>query len=126
MLLSFFVYFYTVCSLRVFGAVMLLCKFRYPVTPTVLTKINWWRLCLDEAQMVESNTSSVTEMAMRIRAQHRWCITGTPIQRKFDDMYGLLRFLRANPFDVYRWWDEVIRDPYEVYLNAKFPVDGSC
>ncbi|XP_039128220.1 LOW QUALITY PROTEIN: E3 ubiquitin-protein ligase SHPRH [Dioscorea cayenensis subsp. rotundata] len=86
---------------------------KYPVTPTVLTRINWWRLCLDEAQMVESNTSSVTEMAMRIRAQHRWCITGTPIQRKFDDMYGLLRFLRANPFDVYRWWAEVIRDPYE-------------
>ncbi|XP_021309524.1 E3 ubiquitin-protein ligase SHPRH isoform X2 [Sorghum bicolor] len=86
---------------------------RYPVIPTVLTRIHWWRLCLDEAQMVESSKTSVTEMALRLNAQHRWCITGTPIQRRLDDLFGLLRFLRTNPFDTYRWWVDIIRDPYE-------------
>nr|GEY65528.1 E3 ubiquitin-protein ligase SHPRH [Tanacetum cinerariifolium] len=37
---------------------------RYPVIPTLLTRIFWWRICLDEAQMVESNTTAATEMAM--------------------------------------------------------------
>lgn len=64
--------------------------------------------------MVESNTASVTEMALRLRAQNHWCITGTPIQRKLDDIYGLLRFLSAKPFDDYKWWTVVIKDPYEV------------
>ncbi|XP_059666858.1 uncharacterized protein LOC132312497 isoform X2 [Cornus florida] len=86
---------------------------RYPVIPTLLTRVFWWRICLDEAQMVESNAAAATEMALRLHAKHRWCITGTPIQRKLDDLYGLLSFLKASPFDVLRWWIEVIRDPYE-------------
>ncbi|CAI9091902.1 OLC1v1027013C1 [Oldenlandia corymbosa var. corymbosa] len=86
---------------------------RYPVVPTLLTRILWWRICLDEAQMVESNAAAATEMALRLHGTHRWCITGTPMQRKLDDLYGLLKFLRASPFDAFRWWAEVIRDPYE-------------
>ncbi|KAK7301052.1 hypothetical protein RJT34_11908 [Clitoria ternatea] len=86
---------------------------RYPVIPTLLTRIYWWRVCLDEAQMVESNATAATEMALRLHSKHRWCITGTPIQRKLDDLYGLLKFLKASPFDKYRWWTDVIRDPYE-------------
>jgi len=65
--------------------------------------------------MVESNTTAATEMALRLHSKYRWCITGTPIQRKLDDLYGLLRFLVASPFDQYRWWTDVIRDPYEVF-----------
>lgn len=86
---------------------------RYPVVPTPLTRIHWWRLCLDEAQMVESNAAAATEMAMRLSAKNLWCVTGTPIQRSLEDMYGLLRFLRAEPFDDRRWWNEVIKNPYE-------------
>lgn len=64
--------------------------------------------------MVESVLARATEMAMTLRTTHRWCVTGTPIQRGLDDLYGLLRFLRAEPFDNKRWWTVVLKEPYEV------------
>lgn len=81
--------------------------------------------------MVESNSAAATEMALRLYTKHRWCITGTPIQRKLDDLYGLVRFLKASPFDVSRWWSDVIRAPYEVCGSQCFPcfsgyMEGDC
>ncbi|BBN01240.1 E3 ubiquitin-protein ligase SHPRH [Marchantia polymorpha subsp. ruderalis] len=86
---------------------------RFPVIPTPLTRLKWWRVCLDEAQMVESTTTRATEMALLLKAQNRWCVSGTPIQRGLDDIFGLLKFLQAKPFHEYQHWSQVLQQPYE-------------
>ncbi|KAI5079688.1 hypothetical protein GOP47_0005167 [Adiantum capillus-veneris] len=86
---------------------------RYPVVPTPLTRMTWRRVCLDEAQMVENSNARATEMAKRLNAEIRWCITGTPIQKSLDDLHGLLSFLDLQPFCDYFWWARVLREPYE-------------
>lgn len=74
-------------------------KKRYRVLPSPLNSIEWWRVCLDEAQRVEGTTSAVARMALRLKAQNKWCVTGTPIGRgKFDDLFGLFLFLGVMPF----------------------------
>ena len=66
-----------------------------PTSP--LLAVQFWRLCLDEAQMVEGSTTRAAEMARKFRAVHRWCVTGTPIQKSIQDLKGLLMFLDMEP-----------------------------
>ena len=88
------------------------------VIPTPLTRLCWWRVCLDEAQMVETSTAKAAEMAGKLAARHRWCITGTPLSRGLEDLYGLMYFLRAAPLNQSFWWNRVCQRPYEAGSTA--------
>eukprot|EP00743_Colponemidia_sp_Colp-15_P012322 GILK01013989.1.p1 GENE.GILK01013989.1~~GILK01013989.1.p1 ORF type:complete len:1573 (-),score=378.23 GILK01013989.1:49-4446(-) len=88
-------------------------KRRYKPLPCPLTRIHWWRLCLDEAQMVESTTARAAAMALQLSAMNRWCVSGTPIQRGLEDLYGLLLFLQVNPLCIRAWWQRTVIQPLE-------------
>ncbi|XP_075553383.1 E3 ubiquitin-protein ligase SHPRH isoform X5 [Dermacentor variabilis] len=81
-------------------------------TPCPLTALLWWRICLDEAQMVEGTATKAAQMALKLSAVNRWCVTGTPIQKNLHDMYGLLLFLNEEPYNVKLWWNECLLLPY--------------
>ena len=159
------------------------------ILPTPLTRLRWWRVCLDEAQMVENTTAKAAALAVEIQAQHRcaavpylqpscgqacvplffscqqrrlalavdmricdalrcptpqvvhhgnaikgksivmhsavprprWCITGTPLSRGLEDLYGLFFFLHARPWADARWWRDALERPY---LEGQ--PDGVC
>ena len=78
---------------------------RYSVLPSPLTRIKFWRVCLDEAQRVEAPTAASARMAQKLITERRWCVSGTPIGRgKLQDLYGLLLFLSFKPFDEKSWF----------------------
>ena len=83
---------------------------RYRVVPSPLSSIHFWRICLDEAQRVETPTAASARMARKLVATHRWCVSGTPIGRgKLDDLFGLILFLQTpKPFDDLKWFSNSI------------------
>ncbi|KAG7265844.1 hypothetical protein CRUP_010486 [Coryphaenoides rupestris] len=85
---------------------------RYMAVPSPLVAVEWWRICLDEAQMVECTTAKAAEMAMRLASVNRWCVSGTPVQRGLEDLYGLVLFLGVDPYWVKHWWDQLLYRPY--------------
>lgn len=74
---------------------------RFEPRKTPLVRISWWRVCLDEAQMVESGVSNAAKVARVIPRQNAWAVTGTPLRRDIDDIFGLLLFLHYLPFCNY-------------------------
>nr|CAD7423151.1 unnamed protein product [Timema monikensis] len=85
---------------------------RFVAAPSPLPCVGWWRMCLDEAQMVESVGSKAAEMARKVTAVHRWAITGTPMQKSINDLFGLLQFLGLDPYNEQRWWQTLLYEPY--------------
>lgn len=63
-----------------------------------LVQINWWRICLDEAQQIDSGVSSAAKLARLIPRVNAWAVTGTPVKDDPMDLWGLLSFLHYEPF----------------------------
>lgn len=73
-------------------------KFEYPPSP--LIHVNWWRVILDEAQMVENKNTRPSQMVKQLPAVNRWCSTGTPVEKgSIHYLYGLIYFLDIHPYD---------------------------
>ncbi|KAI0387920.1 SNF2 family N-terminal domain-containing protein [Hypomontagnella monticulosa] len=65
----------------------------------LLHGINWHRVVLDEAHVVRNRASKTFEAINTLKARHRWCLTGTPIQNRLEDLGALVQFLKVDPFD---------------------------
>ncbi|KAI8935655.1 hypothetical protein NX059_007179 [Plenodomus lindquistii] len=63
-----------------------------------LVGISWWRVCLDEAQMIESGVSQAAKVARIIPRCNAWAVSGTPLRKDVQDLFGLLLFLRCDYF----------------------------
>ncbi|KAI2777343.1 SNF2 family N-terminal domain-containing protein [Daldinia loculata] len=65
----------------------------------LLHDIDWHRVVLDEAHIVRNRASKIFQAVRMLKAKHRWCLTGTPIQNRLEDLGALVEFLRVDPFN---------------------------
>lgn len=83
-----------------------------------LIKLSWWRVCLDEAQQIESGVSAAAEVARLVPRVNAWGITGTPVKEKTKDLWGLLLFLRYEPFASYpAIWDALVTSHQPIFKD---------
>nr|CAB3478501.1 unnamed protein product [Digitaria exilis] len=76
-----------------------------------LAKVAWFRVILDEAQSIKNYRTQVARACWGLRAKRRWCLSGTPIQNAVEDLYSYFRFLRYDPYAVYKQFCSLIKIP---------------
>lgn len=71
-------------------------KYERVISP--LVKLQFWRVLLDEVQLVETGVGNAAQVARIIPRFHAWGVSGTPVRNELSDLAGLLLFLRFIPF----------------------------
>ncbi|KAL8706454.1 MAG: hypothetical protein Q9201_000509 [Fulgogasparrea decipioides] len=89
-------------------------KYKRRLSP--LTQVKWWRVVLDEAQMIESGVSNAAKVAQLIPRHNAWCVSGTPVRKNSQDLRGLLVFLRFPPYCYSaQLWDRLIAERRDIF-----------
>ncbi|KAL8696289.1 MAG: hypothetical protein Q9224_002872, partial [Gallowayella concinna] len=72
--------------------------------------LHWYRVILDEAHTIKNRNAKATQACYELRAEYRWCLTGTPMQNNLDELQSLIKFLRIKPYnDLNVWRDQITR-----------------
>ena len=61
----------------------------------LLSSLEWQRIVLDEAQNIKNPKAAQTKAILKLSAQHRLALTGTPVENRLLDLWSIFNFL--NP-----------------------------
>lgn len=74
--------------------------------PGPLFQVHWRRAVLDEAHNIKNRSTGSFSASMFLKADVRWCLTGTPITNSVDDIYSLFCFVRYSFVPDYETWNQ--------------------
>lgn len=66
------------------------------------------------AHIIRERSTQQSRAVCSLEAKNRWCLTGTPIQNKLNDLGSLVRFLRIRPYDDNAAFTRLIVNPLKL------------
>lgn len=78
-----------------------------------LTEHDYHLLILDEAQTVKNVSSQAAQVVRKLKARHRLCLTGTPLENHLGELWAQFDFLLPGLLGNAREFTKVWRTPIE-------------
>ncbi|CAK7230859.1 DNA repair protein rad16 [Sporothrix bragantina] len=68
---------------------------------SLIHRTHFHRVILDEAHCIKTRSTMTAKACFALKADFRWCLSGTPLQNRIGEFFSLLRFLQFEPFANY-------------------------
>jgi superfamily II DNA or RNA helicase len=89
-----------------------------PRDQEILGKQEYHVLILDEAQYIKNARTTYAKVAGALKARHRLCMTGTPLENHLGELWSLMSFLMPGVLGDSKQFRQLFRDPVEKRRDA--------
>jgi superfamily II DNA or RNA helicase len=79
----------------------------------------WHLLVLDEAQNIKNANTHAAQVAGELKARHRLCLSGTPMENHLGELWSLFHFLMPGFLGSQKRFGELFRSPIEKQGNPE-------
>jgi len=84
-----------------------------------LVKTRWHLVVLDEAQAIKNPRAQVSLNACKLKARHRLCLSGTPLENHLGELWSLFRFLMPGYLGDENIFRILFRTPIEKHQDSE-------
>lgn len=85
----------------------------------ILLRQTFYYLILDEAQFIKNARSQSAQIALQLKARHRLCLTGTPMENHLGELWSLFHFMMPGLLGEQKQFTRLFRTPIEKHGNAE-------
>ena len=85
----------------------------------VLADFQYCGIALDEAQTIKNHGTKLAQAARRLKAQYRFCLTGTPVENHLGELWSQFEFLLPGFLGDQTRFRSKFRNPIEKEGNAE-------
>jgi hypothetical protein len=84
-----------------------------------ITQKHWNVACLDEAHIIKNRGAKTSAAAMKIQADNRVMLTGTPVQNHLGELWSLFQFVNPGLLGNYEHFSQKFIIPIEGYQDKE-------
>ncbi len=78
-----------------------------------LAELDFYYVILDEAQAIKNSRSQSAQAVKQLRATHRLCLSGTPVENNLGELWSQFDFLMPQLLGSYASFQQRFRNPIE-------------
>ncbi len=83
-----------------------------------LSAVDWHRIVLDETQNIKNPFTKQTQAIIRLKADHRIALTGTPVENRLSELWSIMEFLNPGYLGTAKDFRNGFVIPIEKYRDS--------